>query len=300
MILCSKQVFLNVLTQLMDITSLLNANYYILDASPKTGIPYSEPQPKLDEDGNITYDYMNDFVIDNYSQSISKYFVRYVDNLNPAPHMSLLQAGIRNDYSTPEEKYLDFLMQTPTQISVYQNIFQDSLQGNHLQILIMTDNTSIEMFGYILAGYLCNVFGADITYVDKAYRKNIKGQIEYRATPEMKANAEKFIRKLRDQILLVSFDQAVTQSQFGGGDMNIRQFLNPMNFEQLIHLYDLLFPKAPLRGSYTAEHIKNIIIGRVNTSMGTRSFFENMGIPWAAFDEAAGLYSPEEDFSDIS
>ena len=71
-----------------------------------------------------------------------------------------------------------------------------------------------------------------------------------------------------------------------------------------MYLYQKIFPNAPLKpGRYTTDHIKRIIIGRVMQSLGIQSgesLMDKMDIPWAAFDELAGLYSPEEDFADIS
>lgn len=306
MILCSKRVFLNVLTQLMDLKTLLNANYYILDARPtvgSSGIPWEDTNfPKLNEHGELCYDSTPSL---NFSEAgyiktgMSKYFIKYEDVLNPAPFVNMLQAGVHNDYTSPLEKFTDYLRQTDTQISVYQFLFMSKLQGNGLQILIMTDDQSIEDFGSVIASYLSQVFGADVTFVDPQYRPRTKGDIEYKGN---KAYADQHIRELRDVMLMSSFEQVITQSQFGNATNNLMQFLNPMDFEQLIYLYNKLFPNAPLQpGNYTTDHIKRIIIGRVLNSLGVDANGSDMfDVPWSAFDEMAGLYSPEADFSDIS
>ncbi|MBO4735473.1 MAG: hypothetical protein J5614_03675 [Paludibacteraceae bacterium] len=302
MIMCSKRVFLNVLTQLMDLNSLLNANYFILDARPtvgSTGVPWDENSglPKLNEYGELCYDSTPSLDFTRGS-TMTKYFIKYEDVLNPAPYLTILQAGIHNDYSTPMEKYKSYLMQTDTQIAVYQFLFMSKLQGNGLQILIMTDDQSMEDFGDLIAQYLSQVFGADITFLDPKYRPKTRGQLQYSGN---KAFAEKHIRELRDVQMLANFQQAVSSARFGNATNNLMQFLNPMEFEQLIYLYNKLFPEAPLQpGRYTTDHIKRIIIGRVLQSIGVDGKEDMWDVPWSAFDEMAGLYSPEADFSDIS
>ena len=304
MILCSKRVFLNVLTQLMDLETLLNANYYILDSKPAvgtSGVPWEEQSfPKLNEHGELCYDSSPSLDFSKPS-SMTKYFIKYENVLNPAPFLTILQAGVQNDYTSPMERFTSYLRETDTQISVYQFLFMSKLQGNGLQILIMTDDQSTEDYGSTIASYLSEVFGADITFVDPQYRPNTQGQVEYKGN---KVFAQKHIAELRDVMLLTNFQNAVTQSAFGGGENNIMQFLNPMDFEQLMYLYQKLFPNAPLKpGRYTTDHIKRIIIGRVMQSLGIQSgesLMDKMDIPWAVFDELAGMYSPEEDFSDIS
>ena len=302
MVLCSKRVFLNVLSQLMQLPDLLNANYYILDAKPSVAmaVPWDDRGfPKLNENGELCYDSSASSSLDfNPGSVMSKYFIKYEDVLNPAPFMAILQAGIHNDYSTPEERYKNMLMQTDTQLAVYQFLFQSKLQGNGLQILIMVDDQSMEDFGDIIASYLSQVFGADITFLDPMYRHRTKGQLQYQGN---KAYAEKHIRDLRDVSMLANFQTAVSSARFGNATNNLMQFLNPMEFEQLIYLYNKIFPDAPLKpGKYTSDHIKRIIIGRVLQSLGISSHETEMDIPWSAFDEMAGLYSPEADFSDIS
>ena len=305
MILCSKRVFLNVLSQLLDLKTILNATYYILDSKPAVGamaVPWNDDglTPKLNENGELCYDASAAPTLD-FSQpsGMTKYFIKYDDVLNPAPFMTILQAGIHNDYSTPEERYRSQLMSTDTQISVYQFLFKEKLQGNGLQILIMTDDQSMADFGDTIAQYLSQVFGADITFLDPKYRKGTEGSIEYKGNKEY---AKQHIRDLRDAEMLMHFQTAVSSAKFGNATNNLMQFLNPMDFEQLIYLYNKIFPNAPLQpGKYTCDHIKRIIVGRVLQSLGISSTREDeLNVPWSAFDEMAGLYSPEENFSDIS
>ena len=135
--------------------------------------------------------------------------------------------------------------------------------------------------------------GKKVFYDAEHFFDGFKGNKEY---------AKQHIRDLRDAEMLMHFQTAVSSAKFGNATNNLMQFLNPMDFEQLIYLYNKIFPNAPLQpGKYTCDHIKRIIVGRVLQSLGISNTREDeLNVPWSAFDEMAGLYSPEENFSDIS
>lgn len=303
MILCSRRVYLNILTQLMDLEQLLNANYYIIDQSKPTGIANIDDCHRMNSDGAICYEPTLDFSQAYQSGGIHRYFIKYDTSLNPTPFVSIVSAGIKNDFSTPEERFASYLKQTDTQIAVYQFLFQDKLNGNGLQIMIMRDDMNIQRFGDIICCYLSQVFGADIKFIDPQYRPNTRGRIEYVGD---KNYAKQHIMDLRDAMMLSAFEAMVSMSHFGDGMNNILQFLNPMDITQLIYLYNKLFPGDPLPpGNYTEEHIKKIIVGRVIDSTGQRKemvTLSNLGVNFDAFDPAVEEYEQmiEEDFSGIS
>jgi hypothetical protein len=54
---------------------------------------------------------------------------------------------------------------------------------------------------------------------------------------------------------------------------NLTVWLNTFKPDQLMHLYELLFPNDPLQpGNYTTDHIKQIIIGRVSDNLPKNPF----------------------------
>ena len=306
MIFCSKRVFLNILTQMMDLPTLLNANYFIIDQSKTTagfdfaaGIPWEEP--KLDENGQWVYEPTHEPSLDfgigepRSGYGTSKYFVHYDGTLNPTPYVAVVSNGIKNDFTSPEERFAHYLMKTDTQLSVYQYLFQNKLQGNGLQILIMRDDDNCLRFGDMICSYLSQMFGADITYADPKYRP-AKGKIQYAGDKQF---AFTHIQELRDAQLLTSFEMMVSQARFGAGYENIMQFLNAMDMPKLVYLYNKLFPADPLPpGNYTTEHVKRIICGRVCDSIGADSrpqTFDNL----YSFDALVNDYSPEETFDGI-
>ena len=301
MIFCSRRVYLNVLTQLMDLDELLNANYYLIDQKKATGHASWDEGHRLNPMGEICYEPTLDF--SQPKQFGHRYFIKYDTTLNPTPFVSISSAGVKNDYNTPEYKYTNYLKQTETQIAVYQLLFQDKLNGNGLQILIMKDDDNVRCYGDIICCYLSQVFGADVTFIDPQYRPKTRGKLQYVGD---KAYARQHIMEIRDASMLSAFDAAVSMANYGDGMNNILQFLNSMGIQELIYLYNRLFPGDQLPpGNYTEDHVKKIIIGRVLDSTGRSAemtTLKNLGIDFHAFDAMATEYESmiEEDFSGIS
>lgn len=305
MIFCSKRVFLNILSQLLDLNTLLNANYFLIDQQKTTGFEMNAPweTPKLDEHGNWVYESSpldagrGELMSFPSYAGTTKYFIHYDTTLSPTPFMAITASGIKNDFTPAEEKFRQYLMKTDTQISVYQYLFQNKLQGNGLQILIMRDDDNCLKYGDMICTYLSQVFGADITYLDPKYRP-ARGKIQYVGD---KRYAYQHIKELRDVHLLMSFEQMVSQARFGSGYENIMTFLSAMEMPELVYLYNKLFPQDPLPpGNYTPDHIKHIICGRVLNSIGVSAHDDQPMGSLFAFDALVDSYSPEENFDDIS
>lgn len=307
MIVCSRRVFLNVLTQLMDLDTLLNANYYLGDQiKPNGGHAGFIDEPRLNQNGELEFGTSLDFSM--VKPAIHSYFIKYDNVLDMASYFSIAAASLKNDYSTPEEKFVSYLQSTDTQYRIYQFLFQDTLMGNGLQILILRNDAGVERFGHIICSYLAQMFGADITFVDPKYRPKTHGQLQYTGD---KVFADQHIRKLRDIMLLEHIQGMVNMAKYGDGLNNLTQFLNNPNigFDEIVHIYNLLFPGDPLKpGNYTIAHIKQIIIGRIMDATGKRqeeSELRNLGVgSFYAFSQMVDdAYEPlvgdEESFDDI-
>ena len=77
---------------------------------------------------------------------------------------------------------------------------------------------------------------------------------------------------------------------------NLTVFLNSFNFHELIYLYNLVFPEAPLPpDNYTTDHLKQIIIGRVTQNM-PENRFNNLFVS----DEYIDLLSQYDNEDDIT
>lgn len=305
MIFCSRRVFLNVVTQLMDANTLLNANYFIVDQGRPDQSVQIQDIPRIDTNGDIVYEPDLDFV--NIPNGIHQYFIHYSRVIDPVPYFGLVAASMKNDFRRPEEKFAQYLSGTEAQISIYQEIFQKKLEGNGLQILIMNSDLGVELCGHLVCSFLSEVFGADVTFIDPKYRPKVKGQLQYNGN---KVYAEQHIRELRDIIFKSFVQQMLDTARFGDNFNNLMSMpiFNDPNVEigDLFHAYDLLFPNDPLpAGNYTKDHLKQIIIGRLTNAVGrpdNNQTFKNLGVDLYSFDPCIHAYEDqlEEDFSNIS
>lgn len=271
MIVTSKRCYLNILTQICDKDTLLKANYYMCDSrSPTGGLSLSNSM-RYNEDGQLVMD----DVIGHTPPAFSQYNITYgAGELDPTPYVSNVLMGLGDTYHNPVDRFIDHLNHTETKIAVYNMLFKKKLAGNGLQILIFSEDDFVKDFAYIVCGYLASNFGADITFIDPQYRPDVKGNVVYNGD---KVYAENNIKDLRDMQLLLEFNQAVTQC--GGPESigNLTTYLNAFDVRQLIYLYNLLFPDAPLPpDNYTSDHIKQIIIGRVTATMPKHNLFSNI------------------------
>lgn len=305
MIFCSRRVFLNIVSQMLDLETLLNANYFLVDqAEPATGYQptFDTDYPVLDQNGALTFEHGGlDFSTKETRKGMHQYFIHYSRVFDASPYFGMVAASIKNDYSTPEEMFVDHLKTTDTQIAVYQDIFQQRLNGNGLQILIMADDYGCQFFGDIICTYLSQLYGADIKFIDPQYRPYTKGNIEYLGDKEY---AKKHIQWLRD-MNLVKAVRLMADSVTGDGYYNLEALFGSedLTIEDLFHAHSILFPDDRLPpGNYTKDHMKRMLIGRIMDSLGgnqNQRMINSLGLNMFAFDPAIQTYEDqiEEDFS---
>jgi hypothetical protein len=245
MIVTSKRCYLNILTQLLDAKSLLNANYYIGDViSPDNGVNLSDNM-KFDADRS----------------------------LNPSPYLTEFVLGM-GDSQDPVKRYINHLNSSAVMVSVYNWLFRHKPRGNGLQILIYYDDDIIKKYAHITCEYLSKVFGCDITFIDPMYRPDVIGTAQYVGDKEY---ANRCINNIRDMQLIMEFDAQLHHGGFDENVSNLTAFLSRFDFPSIVHLYELLFPEDPLPpNNYTIEHIKQIIIGRVSDSIPKTPSFSNL------------------------
>lgn len=307
MILCSRRVFLNVVTQLYDLDTLINANYFLVDQIKPTGMASFLDEPKIGMSGEITFAPSLDFN-DEPKQAFYKYFIHYSKVLDMAPYFSVVSASGINDYTPPIERVIRQLNDPERQASIYQELFQTKLQGNGLQFVIIASDIAAQECGHVICTFLASEFGADITFVDPVYRPKTKGQLQYVGD---KIRGEQHIRELRDMIFCMSVQSALDSAKFGNGLMNLEAYFDNDAFtiEDMFHAYHLLFPNDRLPpGEYTIPHMKKMIIGRLLDSTGKSNDFKiakDLGVDFYAYDNMIEQYTdslttPEEDFSGYS
>ena len=316
MIFCSRRVYLNILTQLMDLDTLLNANYFLIDQVKPTGYAniddgqmdreFGQSQPALNQFGEITPG-----LIFPKKTNMHGYFIHYTNVFDCTPFLASASASAKNDYSSPMEKFMSHMMTSEFHQRVYETIFNVDLQGNNLQILLMRSDYNCQMFGHVICQFLSQVFGADITFVDPKYRPRTHGQLQYIGNKDY---ARQHIQELRDMALKTRIQTAVDTAQYGDGMNNLMQLLNngDMTIEKLFYVYNLIFPNAPLpAGNYTKDHLIRIICGRILDSTGhtgetissdilkNGNFFSFVNAYDSGIDEEELRKMAEEDFSDV-
>ena len=254
MILCSKRVFLNVLTQIWTRDLLLNANYYILDQG--TG---GRSQSKLRASDSGGFEVYNNLNTRNALVAGSGYNIHYIEGsvLNPSVYeTTLLTEGIEaNVY----QAFIKELEKDSSKAAIHSSLFQKELDGNKIQICIYFSDSIIVDYGNLICQYLAKNFGCDIVFLDYLCRSNIRGQAFYQGD---KTNAVNIIKQIRDYNLLEDFRQNLTTSNLSKTS-NLDVWLRHKEWDELIYLYGLLFPDDPLTpGDYTDEMLKRIIIGK--------------------------------------
>lgn len=265
----SKRVFLNVLCAYMTKEQILNANYYIADClSPDT--PGMNTQYfNYDENGNLYEEKPNNVL------TTSIYNVRYGNNcLNPSPYITTFLTNNRGE-SNVIERWCDTLMQYSTMADVQEQIYLPIRRGNGMLFIIYNRDENIINFGGMIASYLAENFGEDITFVDPKYRPYVKGQYMYKGNL---INARKVGKNLNEARILFSFLQtAETACGIEEGVSNMNVYLQAFNMVDLINLYNLLWPNDPLpQANYSISQLKEIIIGRmVDSGKVGASFNQN-------------------------
>ena len=291
MIVCSQTCFLNILTQLYPKETLLNAAYYIADLTGPGGMSHLNPDRvenqmmyteetvyKYNEDGQLVKT-GSPVKID----TLQKYHITYTGGaLNPTSLLTTMKMGPELSGTTPEMRYVKSLQNTDSAIEIYHDLFYSKPRGNGLQILIYQNENICRRFGWITCEYLSSCFGADVIYIDAKYRRKIAPQsrFEYKGNKEYAMNT--FLPRIRDAELLDRFKTNMTSSNLKECMSNITSMLNVMNWAQLIHMYNLIWPLDPLpQGNYSVEQLKEIIIHK---SLGGRkpTMYDNLDNLYAA------------------
>ena len=255
MIVVSKRCYLNILTQLMDRETLINANYYILDRQQPSRYAGFNDCLDIDEDGTL--------MVKQQSSSMGKYNVTYSSGeLDPTPFMTtflLEESANQNPTNAVYDAFIKFMHKPLIMLSTYQFIFKNKVQGNGLQFGIICDDKICRHFGHLICAFLSKNFGVDINYIDPRYRSNVMGREFYQGDKEF---AKKTIMDLRDLEIIQCFKASLTQINYDESVNNLRAWLSYMDFPQLFHLYQLLFPDQPLPpNNYTKADLIEIVIG---------------------------------------
>lgn len=264
MIVTSKRCFLNVLTQVCDANTLLNAAYYIADIQTPDGTVQLSDRVGYNQDGQLEIN--SGFTEANPPSAITRYNIAYGSELNPVPYIAEVLNGT-DAIDDPRERFRHHLNTIDTLIATYTLLFKNEPKGNGLQIVIFSDDMIVREYVGMICEYLAYNFGCDISFIDPMYRPNVMGKPNYTGN---KAFAIQNIKDIRDAQLIINFNAAITNSCGGANANNLQMYLSPFNVQQLIYLYNLLWPEEPLPpDNYNSEHMRNIIVGKVSSAIPT-------------------------------
>ena len=293
MIVTSYRCFMNVLTQLWNVDQLLNANYYIADCgSPSMNVSLTE-SVRYNDYGQVIEDDPISRTSSVVVPGVGRYNIKYSNGgLNPERYRADCLMGVNDDYSSSYDKFIKNLNNPETMMEVYNFLFKNPVKGNGVQILIYFDDQNLLNYGNIVCQYLAKNFGVDIIFIDPQYRPNCRGYAEYRGD---KVLGEKTMHDIRDYELLFNFSQSVSCADMYNNVSNLTVFLSEFGFNDLIYLYNLLFPDDPLPpGNYTEDHLRRIIIDRASVGI-SRSPLPNLtALDWRTLLDR---YEAEEDDS---
>ena len=267
MIVTSKRCFLNKFIQRNSAEVVLNANYYVADKDG-TGSSNVNPNIRRNEYGEIEADTFTVTRADNIG---SMYHIRYNRILNPEPYRAEYIMGSQTGENKPaEEQFINHLKQLDTMNTTYRFLFGHELEGNGLQILIFEDDDNVLRFGHIVCQYLSMTFGVDIIFLDPAWRPQCNGYTKYQGNKEY---GKQMCLMLSDYDMVDRFNQAVSESNFHHSMSNIREHLaSYTDINDLMHLYNVLFPNAPLPpGNYSIDQLREIIMYNASPSIGLDS-----------------------------
>lgn len=259
MIVTSKRCFLNKFIQKYPAEIVLNANYYIADKQATGSGTMITPEIRRNEFGqleNIGTNYLTNSVPIG-----SIYHIRYNKVLDPETYKADVAMGAVDGFASSEERYINHLNKDSTILAVYKFLFADRLEGNGLQILIFEDDENLLRFGHITCQYLSKLFGVSIVFIDPSYRPTCNGYPKYDGDPAGIDN----IQKIRKYDMVFNFNQAVSQSEYHHSVSNIREHLLCFGWEDLMFLYNTLYPDAPLPpGNYSEDQLREILIYRAS------------------------------------
>lgn len=273
MIVCSQTCFLNILTQLLDKDTILKATYYIADLTGPGNHPHLNPNRIENQMGSFEetrWAYSDDGQLVKTGNpvksvdTLQKYHIMYTSGaLNPTSLQTTVKMGpeiAEGRRLTPEERFVKTLYDPDVQSEIYNEIFYAKPRGNGLQVLIYTNDQLCTQFGWIVCEFMSKCFGADIMFLDAKYRTKIAKEAKFMYQGD-KNNAIKFIAQLRDYQLIESFKTNMSKSNLRECVNNITTKLSVMNWAQLIHLHNLLWPMDPLpQGNYSDERLREIIM----------------------------------------
>ena len=287
MIVTTKRTYLNILTQLIDAQTLINATYFMADQTTKDGNAMLQEQVTVTDDGRHV---IEPLTMTSAKGAFSRFHVFYTEGvLSPDALNSQIMAGILND--NIDQAFRQSLTTVGTMQSVYREMYANPTKGNGLRFLIYRKEQSIPYIHHVCE-FLSQAFGEDIQFVEPGVRRGVPGKEFY---PGNRQQAYTTIAQIRESILMDDLASIVAAYTHGhSGSANLENYFSGFEGPELIYIYEKLFPMDPLTpGNYTKENMLEIIIGKIKASAPQAAQFENLHTLTAMCSDYDGISDDE-------
>ena len=270
---------MNAIVPTTDKETLLCSHYYILDVYDErfsNSVSYGD-------DGGIQI---------NSHKCNNNYRIEYVHEIfNPTPHTSDIQY-----INTPggpclankQASFMKHLMNTDTMYKTYNKLFSSNQISEYPKILIMFDERNIIDYGSMIATYLSNVFGVDIDFIDEPLRPNVFGIKNGHYAGNVN-QGRMTIRNCKNRKIFKDFKLMIDENSRENTYENLMSQLTSYSTEDLIYIYNIIFPDKPLcRGVYTRDDMFTILTGAMCDCIDFRS-----GSNYEDLSDSIGTYEQQ-------
>ena len=270
---------MNAMIPTMEKEILLSSHYYILDVVDDR---YSN---------SVSYGSSGEIQVHKHKFN-NNYRIEYVHEIfNPEPHTSDIQY-----INTPggpclankQVSYMKHLMNSDTKYKVYNTMFSSNQITEYPKIMIMFDEENIINYGSMIATYMSNVFGVDIDFIDEALRPNVFGIKSGHYVGNVN-QGRKTIRECKNGKLFKDIKLMIDENSKENTLSNLMSQLSGYTTEDLIYIYNVIFPDKPLcAGTYTRDDMFTILTESMCSEIDFRS-----GYGYDDINEHIGTYEQQ-------
>ena len=252
MILTSFRCYMNAIIPTTDKDVLLRSHYYVLDVVDDR---YSN---------SVSYGMSGEVQVHSHKFN-NNYRIEYVPEIfNPEAHTSDIQYINMPGgpcLANKQVSYMRHLMNTDTKYKVYNKLFSTNQISEYPKIMIMFDEENIINYGSMIATYMSSVFGVDIDFIDEALRPNVFGNKTGHYVGNVN-QGRKTIRECKNGKIFKDMKLMIDENSRENTLSNMMSQLSGYSTEDLIYIYNIIFPDKPLcAGTYTRDDMFTILTG---------------------------------------
>lgn len=251
MILTSFRCFINAIVPTTDKDTLLRSQYFVLDVMG-------------DRSDSISYGDNGEINVRRTGFN-NNYRIEYVPEIfDPAPHtadITYINVPGGPCVKNKQMSYMKHLLNSDTKYKVYNRMFSETKFIDYPGIMIMFDEHNIINYGSLIAGYMAHEFGVNVDFIDETLRPNIFGNKSGKYVGDVQ-NARMNIRACKNYKIIKDMKLMIDEHSRENTIANFMSQLSSYKTEELIGIYNMIFPDKPLpRGVYTRDDMFTILTG---------------------------------------